>query len=296
MSKGIEAEVLQDADFPYFRILDFWLKEGGDNPFPSFESLTAELQEEAPAVWLTVRNSEGTVVRRIKGPASKGFHRVNWNLRYPPTDVARRGGRGGGFLAAPGEYTVDLTKRVRGVTTQLVAPMPFTVEPLRSDSGALPRQPDAQAFAKDVEKFDRAVTALGFKLREAQQKVRLLAVAARSAPNGDPATLDDRVDQIRGEVNALDELLNGNPARRAINERTQPTVRSRLGRAMGNLYGSTYGPTQTQRDQLAYAKADFDAVRNRLDALTRSTIPAFEAELLAMGAPYVPGGVLPEAQ
>lgn len=31
-AKGMEAEVIQDADFPYFRILDFWLKEGGDNP------------------------------------------------------------------------------------------------------------------------------------------------------------------------------------------------------------------------------------------------------------------------
>lgn len=31
-SKSIEAEVLQDADYPYFRILDFWLREGGDNP------------------------------------------------------------------------------------------------------------------------------------------------------------------------------------------------------------------------------------------------------------------------
>lgn len=30
--KGVEAEILQDADYPYFRILDFWLKEGGDNP------------------------------------------------------------------------------------------------------------------------------------------------------------------------------------------------------------------------------------------------------------------------
>lgn len=31
-AKGMEAEVIQDADFPYFRILDFWLREGGDNP------------------------------------------------------------------------------------------------------------------------------------------------------------------------------------------------------------------------------------------------------------------------
>ncbi|MEM6858407.1 MAG: glycosyl hydrolase [Pseudomonadota bacterium] len=275
------------------------IKDGADTPFPSFESLTAELQEEKPTIWLTVRDSDGNVVRRLKGPARKGFHRVNWNLRYPPLDVARpprgNGRSPSGFLAAPGEYTVDLTKRVRGVTTQLVAPMPFTVEPLRTDS-ALPRQPDAEAFAEDIAVFDRSVTALGFKLREAQQKVKLLAVAARSAPRGDPATLDGRLDQIRAEVNALDELLNGNPARNAIFERTQPTVRSRLGRAMGSLYGSTYGPTQTQRDQLAYAKADYDAVKNRLVGLTQSTIPAFEAELIGLGAPYVPGGVIPEVQ
>jgi hypothetical protein len=32
VAKGMEAEILQDADYPYFRILDFWLREGGDNP------------------------------------------------------------------------------------------------------------------------------------------------------------------------------------------------------------------------------------------------------------------------
>lgn len=273
-------------------------KKGGDNPFPSFDALTAELQEEAPAIWLTVRDVDGNIVRRLKGPAKKGFHRVNWDLRYPASDVARASRDGeprSGFLAAPGEYTVDLTKRVRGVTTQLIEPKPFMVEPLR-EQGALPRQPDAEEYAKQVAAFDRSVTALGFKLREARRKVNLLAVAARSATSGDPAMLDDRLDAIRNEVNALDELLNGNPARNAIYERTQPTVRSRLGRAMGNLYGSTYGPTQTQRAQLAYAKADYDAVKNRLVGLTQSTIPAFEAQLISMGAPYVPGGAIPEVQ
>jgi hypothetical protein len=32
IAKGLEAETLQDPDFPYFRILDWWLREGGDNP------------------------------------------------------------------------------------------------------------------------------------------------------------------------------------------------------------------------------------------------------------------------
>lgn len=30
--KAIEADIIQDADYPYFRILDFWIREGGDNP------------------------------------------------------------------------------------------------------------------------------------------------------------------------------------------------------------------------------------------------------------------------
>jgi hypothetical protein len=30
--KAIEAALLQDLDHPYFRVLDFWLREGGDNP------------------------------------------------------------------------------------------------------------------------------------------------------------------------------------------------------------------------------------------------------------------------
>jgi len=273
-------------------------KEGGDNPFPSFEALTAEIQEEGPEIWLNVRDVEGNVVRRIKGPAKKGFHRVNWNLRNPASDVARaprRDGRGAsGFLVAPGEYTVDLTSRVRGVTTQLVAPKPFTVEPMVDP--ALPPQPDAMAFMKEVAAFDRSVTALSGTLNEAQRKMKLLGVAARSAVSGDPATLDDRYTAIRAEVLALDEMLNGNAARNAIYERTQPTVRSRLGKVMYSIYGSTYGPTQTAREQLAYAKAEYGDLLARVRTLTETTIPAFEAELIAAGAPWVPGGAIPEAQ
>ncbi|MEO0463840.1 MAG: glycosyl hydrolase [Pseudomonadota bacterium] len=270
-------------------------KEGGDTPFPSFESLTAEIQETTPMIWLTVRNSDGAVVRRLKGPAKKGFHRVNWDLRYPATDVVRAprpdGQSFSGFLAAPGEYTVDLSKRVRGVTTQLVAPKPFTVEPLRD--GALPRQEDAQAMWAEVAAFDRSVTAVDGTLRQVKTKVGQLALAVTNTPGGDPTVLDNRLAAIRTEMLALDELLNGNEARNEIYERTQPTVRSRLGRVYFGLRGSTYGPTDTHREQFAYAKADFEAVRGRMRTLTETTIPAFEAELIAAGAPWVPGGAIP---
>ena len=270
-------------------------KDGADTPFPGFDAMTSELQETAPTIWLTVRDADGNLVRRIKGPAKKGFHRVNWDLRFPDTSAARPLGPDGdepaGFLVSPGQYTVSLSKRVRGQTTELVGPQPFTVERLRD--GALPVQADAAEFWATISAFDRSVTATALTLSEVEKKVGLMEIAVARATGGDPTTLDNRWQAIRNEFFALDEMLNGNQARNALYERTQPTVRSRLGIIMTGLFGSTYGPTQTHREQFAYAQADFGAIRNRLRTLTENTIPAFEAELEAAGAPWVPGSRLP---
>ena len=165
------------------------IEEGADTPFPSFETLTAELQEVEPMIWLTVRDSDGTVVRRLKGPAKKGFHRVNWDLRYPSRSAVEMGDNEeeepSGFLAAPGEYTVSLSKRVRGETTELVGPQPFTVKRLRE--GALPSQPDTVDFWAEVSEFDRSVTAIDVTFDELDTKIKLLAMASERITGGDPA-------------------------------------------------------------------------------------------------------------
>ncbi|MEO0576086.1 MAG: glycosyl hydrolase [Pseudomonadota bacterium] len=268
---------------------------GEDTPFPGFDAITVELEETDPAIWLTVRDSDGNVVRRINGPAKKGFHRVNWDLRYPRTSVVAIDDDAeeepSGFLAAPGEYTVSLSKRVRGQTTELVAAQPFSVVPMVNAS--LPPQPDAAAFWNEVAAFDRSVTAADVTLTGLEEKITLLAKAKSRAAGGDPAALDDGWQAIREEANALANLLNGNRARNALAERTQPTVRSRLGRVMLGLSASTYGPTQTHRDQFQYAQTSFDAIRTRLSTLIDVTIPAFEADLLDADAPWVPGGKIP---
>ncbi|MEP1143250.1 MAG: glycosyl hydrolase [Henriciella sp.] len=271
------------------------IEDGRDTPVPEFATLKAELQEQDPTIWLTVRDSDGTVVRRLKGPAKKGFHRVNWDLRFPSMSAVAIGDNleeePTGFLVAPGAYTVSLSKRVRGQTMELVGPQSFQVESLRD--GALPAQPDASEFWAEVSEFDRSVTAVGVTLAEIEEKISLLALSTERATGGDPVALDNRWSSIRDEANTLDELTNGNPARNAIYERTQPTVRSRLGFVLTGVARSTYGPTQSHRDQLAIAKSEFQLIRQRIATLTESTIPAFEAELIAAGAPWVPGGKIP---
>ncbi len=271
------------------------IEKGEDTPFPGFDAITAELQETEPTIWLTVRDSNGAVVRRLKGPAKKGFHRVNWDLRYPYTasvaidDSVEE--EPTGYLVAPGEYTVSMSKRVRGQTTELVGQKSFTVKRLRE--GALPAQGNASEFWAEVSEFDRAVTAVSMTVGQLENKIQLLALATQRAAGGNPETLDNRLQSILQEANAVSELVNGNEARNAIFERTQPTVRSRLGFVMTGVGRSTYGPTPTHRQQLDIAKSEFEAIKQRVSTLVDVTIPAFEDELIAAGAPWVPGAKIP---
>ena len=271
------------------------IEKGEDTPFPDFEAISAELQELEPGIWLTVRDSDGNVVRRIEGPGKKGFHRVNWDLRYPsPITMETDEGPGGftGFLAPPGQYTVSLAKRVDGRMTELVGPQPFTVEPLRRQ-GALPPQPDTVAFLEKVGTLARSVGAAGTTLEGLEKRIELLGVAAQNARSGDTATLERDWLAIRSEYLAIQSAMTGDPARNKIAERIQPTVFSRLGMVMYTIANSTYGPTQTQREQVAYAEAEFTDLRARLKTLVEQTIPDFERRLIAADAPWVPGGVIP---
>jgi hypothetical protein len=272
------------------------LEAGSDTPFPGFEAITEELQETAPFVELIVRDRDENVVRRIKGPAKKGFHRVNWDLRYPDTSaISRRNDSDdepSGFLVTPGEYTVSMARLADGEYVELVEPQAFNVKRLR-EQGALPAQEDAAAFWERTARLDRAVTATNISFNDLNDRIGLLKTAAERA-SGDPVQLMTGWQAIRAEANALDELLNGNPARNVIAERNLPTVRSRLGTVLLGIGNSTYGPTGTHREQLEFAEEMHDEVRERLVTLMDEMVPAYERLLSESGAPWVPGSPLPD--
>src|SRR4029077_3990966 len=54
---------------------------------PRLADLSAEEEEEAPAIIFTVTDASGRVVRRLTGPVTAGMQRVTWDLRYPPTSL-----------------------------------------------------------------------------------------------------------------------------------------------------------------------------------------------------------------
>ncbi len=275
------------------------IEAGEDTPFQGFEAAEAERREEDPKVWLTVRNKAGEVVRRIDGPTGKGFHRVTWDLRYPPMSAVSGGAelpddQVRGFLAAPGDYTVSLSTRVRGETKELVGPQPFKVERLREGALAGAAIDEVVAFWERVARLDRGVSAAGDAVERLEGRLDDLKVAL-SRTRSAPAELDIQWSAMKTELDDIVELMAGNQAMAEVGQEAPQTVLSRLSKVAVGVGNATYGPTNTHRDVLTYAEEDFANIRKRLVKLQDETAPAFEAAVVAAGGPTAGAGLIPEA-
>ncbi|MEM6775830.1 MAG: glycosyl hydrolase, partial [Pseudomonadota bacterium] len=266
---------------------------GADVEFPGWEAVGQEAIQAAPAVLIVVRDRQGNVVRRIEGPADKGFHRIAWDLRYPAPDVITlgQGSDDGdpprGLLAAPGTYTATLYKRVDGQVSQLDEPIEFAVE--RLYKGALPGAADTEvaAFWRSWEDATRASSALSLGLKRAVARMEAMS-SALSRSRADVGQLDARLHELRESLHALDAELNGNPAKREVGEKTRPTVSQRLFAVERTVYRSLYGPTETSQQQLELANASMASIRSRLTS-AESALNELGAALVSAGAPYVEG-------
>src|SRR5665811_169252 len=76
------------------------LARGETPPYPTPEQLRAEVEEEAPAVVISIADSTGKVIRRMDAPAGRGLQRITWDLRAQgntlPPAIAAAGGGGRG--------------------------------------------------------------------------------------------------------------------------------------------------------------------------------------------------------
>ena len=80
-----------------------------------------------------MRDADGNVVRKLEGPATAGFHRMAWDLRYPDSAPWTDRPQNNyivmfGPLAAPGDYSVSLATRKNGVLTDTGQQMPIKVK------------------------------------------------------------------------------------------------------------------------------------------------------------------------
>ena len=273
------------------------LKEGQAVTFPGWDQVETERRQDTPQIWLTVRDTEGNVIRRIEGENKKGFHRTAWDLRYPPTDAIRNENdiSGGyiGAMIAPGKYTVTLSKEEDGEITDLSQAMSFQVERAFSGSLAGADPKETAAFWRETERLNKSTTAARQVLHNALEKVNLMQKALVRVPTA-PGNLDNELHELRQSLLALDEQLNGNRSKEQVGEKTKPTIADRQSVASSGTFGSTYGPTPLHRQSLEIAGEEFKQLKKDLDKIVNTKLPKMEKALRDAGAPWMEGQSIPE--
>ncbi len=269
--------------------------------FPGWDAVEAERREPTPKIWLTIRDDSGQVVRRLEGPREKGFHRVAWDLRFPaphaiplaeptPEQAAHPGQ---GLMAAPGTYTVTLSKQIRDQVIQLTQPQRFEVAQLRKGTlqGASPQ--DVAKFWRAYESAVRLHTAMQKTLANLLAKIeRMNAVIANSTAAA--GKLDERLLNLRAEVQDLDQRLNGHRAKQEPGEKADPIVGDRLFAVQLGVGRSTYGPTDTHRRMLDIATQEMNTLQAGIQTSSKK-LSDLAKDLIATGAPWLEGEDLPDS-
>ncbi len=271
------------------------IEENTNIPFPGWERLQQEANENEPQVLLLVSNEKGTPVRWIKGSAKKGLHRASWDLKLPPPDPINLtqpafkppwAGDAEGPLVAPGSYSVALFIAHNGMLKGYGESQEFKVKPVPNTTS----NGDFNAIAEFQEKTSellRQISSAGRKLGEASDRLRYMKAAILETPKATPKLFAD-LNQLEQNLAELQKRLYGDPIRQSLNESSSPSIQSRVGQVAGGHWETRQNPTDTQKRNFEIAQTDFSTFRGDLVSYI-SALETYEATLEAAGAPYTPG-------
>ena len=274
-------------------------KENKDIPFPGWDALDAEKQEEKPKIWLIIKDSNGNMVRKISGPSGKGLHRIAWDLRYASQNTIslRQSGGGGrfggrGFPVTPGIYSVTLSKQVDGVMTELDGPINIEVTPLRKGVLEGASYAEMAGFREKVEELQIGISAVSYMMSQSRSKISAMETALERS-RGETGDIASRLFKLKQDLFALDHEMNGSDAKGEIGELTPPSIRSRMYMGYRGL-STTYGPTEMHKESIKIAQAQLEAFMPRIEKIYKERIPQLEEALAQAGAPLIEGQPLPK--
>jgi photosystem II stability/assembly factor-like uncharacterized protein len=276
-------------------------QEKGNEPakpeLPTVEQLRAEERELEPAIVMVVSDETGNVIRRVTGPTKAGFHRIAWDLRYPPPSPIELKDEEpdvfdtppAGPLVAPGTYRVQLVKRIDGIDTPIGAAQSFNVVPLYLSTMKESDRATVLEFQKRAAAVQRTLMGAARATEDALTRVRYVRRALDQIAGPDPKLVAE-VNRIDTALRDINDQLNGDPVLRRHNEPSLPSLLDRVNTAVNGLT-TTQPPTSTHREALAFAEQQAGPLLERLRKLVDVDLVNVEKQMNALGAPWTPGRI-----
>lgn len=258
-------------------------------PFPGWEALEAELNEDAPTLVFAVKDEQGKVVNHVKAPAKKGIHRVTWDLRHAsknpmdPENEAELEVESRGYRVTPGVYSATLYALNKGKVEQLSEPHTFLVKPLQEQVLEPATPVEIEEFRKALESARLEYGAIRKALEEASEQVKVFKNACFRMES-DAGDLLEEVYLTEAEVLKLQVLLNGKQSKGEVGVQEAVTPGRRFNVASRGL-STSYGPTTMHRESLQTGIEEMEPIREQVQNLKNTTLPALEEKLRKAGAP-----------
>lgn len=270
------------------------LKDKKPVPYPTYEQLKAEEEEQTPFLIFTILDEEDNMVRRLREKPEAGIHRTIWDLRFPDSTPVRssdtkptQSGPSSTFVL-PGTYKIFLSKSVNGDVTEVTDPVSFEVVTLANVSLPAEDRAELVAFQKKVRELRRAVTASSRILEELSDKVDRFRAAIKSITASDKE-LNSEIDALEKKVKALEVKFSGDRTMRRADKDAVPGIIARVRNIAYEQSRSTSAPTKTQRDAYEIAAEEFAPLLDELRKIVSEDVVKIEKKLEDSGAPYTPG-------
>ncbi len=267
-------------------------KEKKEIEFLGWALLEKEITENKPEILIQITDSNDNLINTITGSNKKGFNRVNWNLDYAPkTTIPVEKNKGNnnsnGINVDPGQYKVQVFKKVGGQISALTEKKEFSVNQLFKGALEGVSKKEFITFRDDYFKFSENITSVIKEVEKTGKYIHAMELAAKRA-NRQDNTIFREVYIAKEKWLEIDKSLNGYQSKKEVGERNNPNpfAAFMIGR---NALNTTYGPTEMHKTELQRAQKQLTKIESLLHDLKNDNILSIEHKLKELNAPRIEG-------
>ena len=241
-------------------------KSNSDIPFPGWDELDAELNQNLPKVIIEIYDDNNNFVDRFSTAYKKGFNRISWDLtKNISTNVSSGSTRSysPSVRVNPGKYSFNVYLSFDGKVNKIGSKF-FEVERIRSGVLNNPNIDKIDEYVTEIENEYKNYSVLSNKFGKIKDHNKSIISLINKSSN-----YKDYISQqndIQKSINQIDAFISGNKSKKDVREKDVETISNRLSVATRGI-NSSYGPTGMQIASLTKAKSLIIKLAEMIDNL-----------------------------